>query len=60
MEGRNLVLAGSLFIVVLLAALTVKVAVTDGITILVVLSLAILVLLGVGVFGALMTPPEDD
>lgn len=57
--ARTLVLAGSLAIICLLAFLTVKVAVEDGVDILVVVSGILLLVLGVGVLGALTTPPPD-
>ena len=58
--ARGFVLLGSLAIICLLAFLTVRVAIDDGVTILVVLSILILGLLGFGVLGALTTPPPDD
>ena len=57
--ARTLVLAGSLAIICLLAFLTVMVAVEDGVDILVVVSGIVLLVLGVGVLGALTTPPPD-
>ena len=57
--ARTLVLGGSLGIICLLAFLTIPVAVRDGIDILVVVSLIVLALLGIGVLGALSTPPSD-
>ena len=57
--ARTLVLGGSLAIICLLAFLTVSVAVSEGIDILVVVSLVVLVLLGIGILGALSTPPSD-
>jgi hypothetical protein len=57
--ARTLVLGGSLAIICLLAFLTVKVAVEDGVDILVVVSGIVLLVLGVGVLGALTTPPPD-
>jgi len=57
--GRNLVLGLSLVIICLLAFLTISVAWRDGIDVLVVLSVIVLALLGFGVLGALMTPPEE-
>ena len=57
--GRTLALLGSLVIICLLAFLTISVAVERGVDILVVVSAIILVLLGVGVLGALTTPPPD-
>ena len=57
--ARTLVLGGSLAIICLLAFLTISVAVEEGIDILVVVSAIVLLLLGVGVLGALTTPPPD-
>ena len=57
--ARALVLGCSLAIICLLAFLTVTVAVRDGVDILVVVSGMVLVLLGIGVLGALTTPPSD-
>ena len=57
--ARALVLVGSLAIICLLAFLTVKVAVEDGVDILVIVSGIVLLVLGVGVLGALTTPPPD-
>jgi hypothetical protein len=57
--GRTLALLGSLAIICLLAYLTVSVAVKDGVTPLVVVSGIILALLGIGVLGALTSPPPD-
>jgi hypothetical protein len=57
--GRTLALVGSLAIICLLAYLTISVAVREGIDILVVTSGVVLVLLGVGVLGALTSPPPD-
>jgi hypothetical protein len=58
--ARTLVLGCSLVIICLLAFLTLSVAVRDGVDILVVLSGIVLLLMGVGVLGALSTPPPDD
>jgi hypothetical protein len=57
--GRTLALLGSLAVICLLAFLTVSVAVDDGVTPLVVVSAIILALLGIGVLGALTSPPPD-
>jgi hypothetical protein len=57
--ARTLVLGCSLAIICLLAFLTVTVAVRDGVDILVVVSGIVLVLLGIGVLGALTTAPPD-
>ena len=47
-------------IICLLAFLTLTVALRDGVDILVVVSGIVLLMLGVGVLGALTTPPPDD
>jgi hypothetical protein len=57
--ARTLVLAASLGIIGLLAFLTASVAIREGIDILVVVSLIVLALLGVGVLGALTSTPPD-
>jgi hypothetical protein len=57
--ARTLVLGGTLAIICLLAFLTISVAVKDGIDVLVVVSVFILALLGIGVLGALSSPPPD-
>ena len=59
MPGRNLALAGALAVVALLTFLTVSVIVQDGIDVLTVVSLLILLVIGVGVFGALNHPPDE-
>ena len=59
MSGRNAALLASLAFIGLLAFLTVSVAVKDGVTPLVVVSVAILGLCGVGIVGALTTPPDE-
>ena len=58
--ARNFVLAASLAIICLLAFLTISVAVRDGIDVLVVLSVIILALLGVGILGPLASGPPDE
>jgi hypothetical protein len=57
--ARTLALGGTLAIICLLAFLTISVAVEDGIDVLVVVSAIILALLGIGVLGALSSPPPD-
>lgn len=57
--ARNLVLAGALVMIGLLAFLTIRVAVTQGVDILVVVSIFVLAMLGFGVLGALTTPPDE-
>ncbi len=58
--GRTAALGGSLVVIFLLGALTIQVAVAEGIDILVIVSLIVLALLGFGVLGALTTPPPPD
>jgi hypothetical protein len=63
MATRTFVLGASLAMVLLLAYLTIRVAVQDGVSFVIVLSLAILGFLAIGVFGALVftpRPPDDD
>jgi hypothetical protein len=57
--ARIAALAGALFIIGLLAFLTLRVAIEHGVDVLVVLSLIVLVLVGVGVLGALNAPRDD-
>jgi hypothetical protein len=57
--ARNVALVGALLIIGLLAFLTVRVAIHDGVDVLVVVSFVVLALMGVGVFGAL-TAPRDE
>ncbi len=56
---RNLVLASALALIGLLAFLTIRVALTEGIDVLVLVSLFVLALLGFGGLGALTTPPDE-
>lgn len=58
MSGRTGALIGAIALISLLAGLTVVTAVRDGVTALVVISLGILALLGFGVLGALLNPPD--
>ena len=57
--ARTAALLASLAFIGLLAYLTIHVAITDGVTILVVVSIVLLAVLGFGVVGAL-TQPSDD
>lgn len=59
MVGRNVALVGTLLFVVLLAVLTIDVMVRTGVDVLVLISLAILAMVGFGVLGALLNPPEE-
>jgi len=58
-SGRTSALAGALFIIGLLTFLTVRAAVTKGFSFLVIISVVILVLLGVGILGALASPRDE-
>jgi hypothetical protein len=57
--ARTLVLLCSLGLISLLAFLTITVALEEGVDVLVVVSLLVLLLLGLGVLGALTSPPPD-
>ncbi len=59
MNARTATLLASLAFIAFLAFLTVSVAMKDGVTPLVVLSFGILAMFGIGVVGALSTPPEE-
>ena len=59
MNARTAALLASLALIGLLAFLTISVMIDDGFSPLVGVSLAILALLGLGVVGALTTPPEE-
>ena len=59
MNARTAALVASLALIGLLAFLTIDVMIKDGLTPLVVISLLILGMLGLGVVGALTTPPEE-
>jgi len=59
MNARTAALIASLALIGLLAFLTISVMINDGLTPLVVISLLILGMLGLGVVGALTTPPEE-
>jgi hypothetical protein len=58
--ARTAALGASLAIIGLLAVLTTSVAIRQGVDILVVISLVVLIVLGIGVVGALSTPPPDE
>jgi hypothetical protein len=57
--ARNVALVGALLIIGLLAFLTIRVAIHDGIDVLVVISILVLALMGVGVLGALNAPHDE-
>jgi hypothetical protein len=58
--ARAAALVGTLALICLLAALTISVAVDDGVDVLVVVSLIVIALLGFGVLGALTSAPPDE
>lgn len=58
MKGRNVALGGTLALVLLLGGLTVDVMLKSGFDVLVLISLAIVGMVGYGVIGALLNPPE--
>jgi len=58
MNARTAALLASLALIGLLAYLTISVMIKDGFTPLVAVSLVILGMLGIGVVGALTTPPR--
>ena len=57
---QSAILAAALAFVILLAALTVSVAIEHGIDVLTALSLLVLALIGFGVLGALLNQPPDE
>ncbi|MEA2308735.1 MAG: hypothetical protein QOG41_2161 [Thermoleophilaceae bacterium] len=57
--GRNVALWGALLIIGVLTFLTLRVAINDGIDVLVVVSVVVLALIGVGVLGALNAPRDE-
>jgi len=58
MSGRTVALSGALALVAILGALTLRVMFAYGVDVLVVISLALVALVGYGVIGALRHPPE--
>ena len=58
MSGRTVALVGTLALVALLGGLTIDVMMRTGIDVLVLISLAIVGMIGFGVLGALFNPPE--
>jgi len=59
MNGRNVALGGTLLLVVLLGGLTVDVMLKSGFDVLVLISFVIVGMVGYGVLGALLNPPQD-
>jgi hypothetical protein len=58
MSGRTVALGGTLAMVLLLGVLTIDVMIRTGFDVLVLISLAIVGMVGFGVVGALFNPPE--
>ncbi|HVE68647.1 MAG TPA: hypothetical protein VNB64_08720 [Solirubrobacteraceae bacterium] len=58
MQTRRIVLGVALVFTLALAFLTVEVTISEGVSILTVLSLLVLALFGFGILGALRHPPE--
>jgi len=59
MGGRNVALGGTLLLVLLLGGLTIDVMLKSGFDVLVAISLVIVGMVGYGVLGALLNPPEE-
>lgn len=59
MNGRMLALGATLALVVLLGGLTIDVMLKSGFDVLVLISLVIVGMIGYGVLGALLNPPEE-
>ena len=57
--ARTAALVASLGMLGLLAFLTISVIIDDGVTPLVVVSFVLLAMIGFGVVGALLNPPEE-
>jgi hypothetical protein len=58
--ARALVLVASLAFICLMLFLTIRLALREGVDIRVIITLPLLILLGVGVLGALNSPPPDE
>lgn len=60
MTARVVILGAALLFIALLAALTVYVAVTSGVSVLTPVALLVLGMFGTGIVGALRHPPPED
>ncbi len=60
MLARTVILGATLLFIALLAALTVYVAVTSGISVLTFVALLVLAMFSGGIVGALRQPPPED
>lgn len=58
MNARNVILAVSLLLIAALAFFTVRDLIVNGVTLMGLVSLPIVVILGVGVIGAMAQPPR--
>jgi hypothetical protein len=58
--ARVVILGAALLFIALLAALTVYVAVTSGVSVLTPVALLVLGVFGTGIVGALRHPPPED
>lgn len=59
MNGRTVALGATLALVALLGGLTIDVMLKSGFDVLVLISLAIVGMVGYGVIGALLNPPKE-
>jgi hypothetical protein len=57
--GRTVALAGALLMIALLLFLTLRALIRDGFDAVVLISILVLALMGVGVLGALTAPSDD-
>jgi hypothetical protein len=60
MAPRAAVLGAALLFIVILAGLTVYVAVTTGVSVLTFVALVVLGMFAFGIVGALLAPPPED
>lgn len=60
MEGRKVILGAALAFIGLLTYLTISVVVSDGVTVLTLVSLLILAMFAFGIVGALREQPPED
>jgi hypothetical protein len=59
-SSRAAILGAALFFIAILAALTVYVALTSGVSVLTLVSLVVLGMFAFGIVGALLAPPPED
>jgi hypothetical protein len=58
--SRAAILGAALLFIAVLAALTVYVTVTSGVSVLTLVSLVVLGMFALGIIGALLQPPPED